>query len=273
MKKVISKWNDYKYRFVPWIAFNIKNRSSRIVQSKEKDKIITDKEVIDTLLQVLPKFYRQDGRTENSLLAKRNSEVMTKVMGFNISRAPSSISGMKGSGLGVFIRNGVAPKGSLVALYPGTIYRTFEPILLQSLGNPFIFRCLDGTHIDGKDTGISKIIYKSCVGRDSVGGLATSDLSWLTRHNINPLNVGQYVNNQSKDAACNVAYQEVEVPEDGTILPLPLLSLLPNAFYSANISDSSPHAFIRKRRMVALISIVDIPQDSEVLSSYFTIVH
>ena len=43
---------------------------------------------------------------------------------------------------------------------PGTIYWPYEPILFQSIGNPFIFRCIDGILIDGNDKGLSKIIYR-----------------------------------------------------------------------------------------------------------------
>ena len=42
----------------------------------------------------------------------------------------------------------------------GTVYQKYEPIFFQSIGNPFIFRCLDGVLIDGNDKGISKVVYK-----------------------------------------------------------------------------------------------------------------
>ena len=42
----------------------------------------------------------------------------------------------------------------------GTVYQPYEPILFQSLANPFIFRCVDGVLIDGKDTGLSRMIYR-----------------------------------------------------------------------------------------------------------------
>ncbi|XP_046385676.1 SET domain-containing protein 9-like [Ischnura elegans] len=273
MKSFFDKWNRYKYRFVPWIALNLKNRTARIVAAENKDKIIPDDEVRDCLLRLLPQFCKNFSSGDSQEIATKNLEAMTKIMGFAVERGPSSLSSRKVVGTGVFVRRGSVPKGSLVALYPGTIYRPYEPILLQSLGNPFIFRCLDGFLIDGKDTGISKAIYKSCVLRDRLGGLLTSDLSWLTKNCANPLNVGQYVNNQSKGAGCNVAYQEVDVPEDGSTFSLPLLGLLPNAFYSSNFADINFYNQRRKRRLIALISVVDIPENSEILSSYFTFVH
>lgn len=42
----------------------------------------------------------------------------------------------------------------------GTVYQKCEPIFFQSIGNPFIFRCLDGVLIDGNDKGISKVVYR-----------------------------------------------------------------------------------------------------------------
>ncbi|XP_071452322.1 SET domain-containing protein 9-like [Hetaerina americana] len=273
MKNILDKWNSYKYRFVPWIALNLKNRTSRIVTTENQDKIVPDDEVRDCLLRLLPHFYKNLSCENSQVTMAKNFEVMTKMMGFTVERGPSNLTNSQGVGTGVFVRNGKVPKGSLVALYPGTIYRPYEPILLQSLGNPFIFRCLDGIHIDGKDTGISKAIYKSCVQRDRLGGYLTSDLSWLTQYCVNPMNVGQYVNNQSKGASCNVAYQEVDIPEDGSTFSLPLLSLLPNAFYSSDFSDSKLFNQRRKRRLIALVSVVDIPENTEILSSYFTLVH
>lgn len=42
----------------------------------------------------------------------------------------------------------------------GTVYQKYEPIFFQSIGNPFIFRCLDGVLIDGNDKGISKVVFR-----------------------------------------------------------------------------------------------------------------
>ncbi|XP_048786451.1 SET domain-containing protein 9 isoform X2 [Lagopus muta] len=79
----------------------------------------------------------------------------------------------------------------------GTVYRKHEPIFFQSLGNPFIFRCIDGILIDGNDKGLSRSVYRSCSWRDQLGPFQMSDVSWLTAAPQNPLAVGQYVNNCS----------------------------------------------------------------------------
>jgi len=48
----------------------------------------------------------------------------------------------------------------ILLAHAGTVYMLFEPLLLQSINNQFVFRCVDGIHIDGKDRGLSKMIYK-----------------------------------------------------------------------------------------------------------------
>lgn len=47
-----------------------------------------------------------------------------------------------------------------ICLATGTVYRKHEPIFFQSLGNPFIFRCIDGILIDGNDKGLSRSVYR-----------------------------------------------------------------------------------------------------------------
>ena len=44
--------------------------------------------------------------------------------------------------------------------FSGLIYQPFEPILLQSISNPFIFRCIDRLLIDGNDKGLSRFMYR-----------------------------------------------------------------------------------------------------------------
>jgi len=43
----------------------------------------------------------------------------------------------------------------------GVVYKPGEPLLLQSVGNSFVLRCIDGLHIDGNDRRISAAIYRS----------------------------------------------------------------------------------------------------------------
>ncbi|OXB80148.1 UNVERIFIED_CONTAM: hypothetical protein H355_011606 [Colinus virginianus] len=183
------RWDAYKYRFVPWLAFNVRRqrRTLRYVPESSQDKIVSDGEVFETLLKVFTALLVNDF-------------------------------GRQGPG--------AAP------LPDGTVYRKHEPIFFQSLGNPFIFRCIDGVLIDGNDKGLSRSVYRSCSWRDQLGPFQMSDVSWLTAAPQNPLAVGQYVNNCSYEKAANVCYQEFDVPRH---FPVELRQYLPNVVYSHEI--------------------------------------
>ena len=59
-----------------------------------------------------------------------------------------------------------------------------EPLLLQSLGNQFVFRCADGVMIDGNHRGLSRLIYKWVV-QQSADAPCTSIINCLfQRHCI-----------------------------------------------------------------------------------------
>ncbi|XDV54794.1 hypothetical protein PO909_023008 [Leuciscus waleckii] len=184
---------------------------------------------------------------------------MLNTLGFVTERKCSSL---QLAGTGVFVVRGRAQKGSVVAMYPGTIYQADEPIFFQSIRNPFVFRCIDGILIDGNDKAMSKIVFRSCSRRDRLGPFSLSDSSWLTPHPVNPLAVGQYVNNCSNEKAANVCYQEYDVP-DG--FPLELRQFLPNVKYRADTQ--------RPLRCVVLVSLRDITHGEELFSNYYTIVH
>ena len=53
------------------------------------------------------------------------------------------------------------------------VYQPGEPLLLQSLGNTFVLRCIDGLYIDGNDRLVSAAIYRS------VYALILSSAGWL----------------------------------------------------------------------------------------------
>ncbi|KAJ9581408.1 hypothetical protein L9F63_023414, partial [Diploptera punctata] len=196
LNKLLKKWQDYRFRFVPWIAFNLKHRSKRLVKGESEDKVVPDDVLLDSLLKILPRLQSaaNTGLTQ-AQVADKNSKEIESVLGFRLNRASSKL---PDAGLGVVVTSGCIERGTLVALYPGTLYQAHEPILLPSIGNPFIFRCIDGINIDGNDRRISKIIYKSCVGRESFKSFQAADVSWLTETPVIPLNVGQYVNNHSQ---------------------------------------------------------------------------
>ncbi|KAF3699104.1 SET domain-containing protein 9 [Channa argus] len=276
-----NKWKLYRHRFVPWVVLNLyKNEKTlRQVTERSKDKLVSDEKVSQSLLKLFrvllrshggnhgefpviqTQIVKQIGKEEEECKDNpvRGHDAMLQALGFCIDRKPSTL---PFAGTGVFVTKGFVQKGATVAMYPGTIYQVYEPVLLQSIRNPFIFRCIDGVLIDGNDKGISKIVFKSCSGRDRLGPLMMSDTSWLTPSPQNPLAVGQYVNNCSNKWPANVCYQEYDVPDN---FPIELHQYLPNVNYS---QDSQ-----RPLRCVVLVSLRDIAAGEELFSNYYTIVH
>ena len=89
----------------------------REVCSSDQDKIIPDCKVVELLMTVLNTLDNNDAQSPES---KRNStEVMYNALGYEIKRLDSTV---RGAGRGVFVTRGKITAGSLVALYPGTMY-------------------------------------------------------------------------------------------------------------------------------------------------------
>ncbi|KAK2146734.1 hypothetical protein LSH36_587g01068 [Paralvinella palmiformis] len=282
MKSLRKWWRQYRYRFVPWLALNLRNRSVRAVDGSTDDKLIPDNDVLvslETLFKALFDVHPQSQYLREhmkkpvpdvslkehqaapvDMIHKRSLCLMRQISGFCIERKPSKI---PGCGTGVIVTKGTVPKHAIVAMYPGLIYYPYDPVLLQSVGNPFIFRCVDGLFIDGNDKGLSKFLYRSCAGRDRLGPFDLCDKTWLTVYPKNPLAVGQYVNNHNKDFPANVCYQECNLP---TEFALHLRQYVPNVFYR------TPD-MLQCVRMVALVSLREIAQGEELFSSYFTMIH
>nr|XP_022316264.1 SET domain-containing protein 9-like [Crassostrea virginica] len=278
-QKLKLKWSQYRYRFVPWIAFNLNQRSTRTVDQGHVDKLIPDDAVLQSIRDLFSSFhqfyptnqevnleaaYRALTDTPLDQTARGNSRAARDRLGFAVERGPSTL---PQGGDGVFVTSGRVPRGTVVAFYPGTVYYPHEAIFFQSIGNSFIFRCIDGVLIDGNDRGLSKMIFKSCSQRDRQGPFNTCDASWLTSFPLNPLALGQYVNNQSREHPANVAYQEFDVPAD---FPFHYKQFLPNVFYSPHTDDDISQ---RALRLVVLVSLRDIRKGEELFSSYFTVVH
>ncbi|XP_017343779.1 SET domain-containing protein 9 isoform X2 [Ictalurus punctatus] len=220
LKVLEESWKSYRHRFVPWIALNLRKneRTLRQVKHRSEDKRLDDGQVLASLMSLFTELLRNDAsnQTEQLRLLPASSrrdyyithnaavhrpevaprDIMLHTMGFCVEKMHSSL---QDAGIGVFITRGQVPKGVPVAMYPGTIYQADEPILFQSIRNPFVFRCIDGILIDGNDKGLSKLVFQSCSGRDRLGPFRLSDSSWLTPCPENPLAVGQYVNNCSND--------------------------------------------------------------------------
>ncbi|XP_043087539.1 SET domain-containing protein 9 [Puntigrus tetrazona] len=261
-KAFALRWKSYRHRFVPWIALNLQKneRTLRQVKDRSRDKLVEDEEVLRALVCLFTRLLKRQRELPRStpVPAERDA-LMLNALGFCVARKRSSL---PFAGNGVFVTQGRAPKGTVVAMYPGTIYQAGEPIFFQSIRNPFVFRCIDGVLIDGNDRAISKTVYRSCSGRDRLGPFPLSDCSWLTSDPVNPLAVGQYVNNCSNEKAANVCYQEYDVPRR---FPLELRRFLPNVNYRADTR--------RPLRCVVLVSLRDIDCGEELFSNYYTIVH
>ncbi|XP_044149534.1 LOW QUALITY PROTEIN: SET domain-containing protein 9 [Bufo gargarizans] len=277
LRALLTRWRSYKYRFVPWVALNLarNRRTLRHVTSGGRDKVAADAEVCSSMVAFFQALFTSDIGHQRELLdllpastramypaapdaSEQAVDVMYKCLGFSIDRRLSSLDA---AGTGVFVSKGLVPKGALVSMYPGAVYQCHEPIFFQSIGNPFIFRCLDGILIDGNDRGISKSVYRSCSGRDRLGPLEMCDCTWLDSAPRNPLAVGQYVNNCSNERAANVCYQEFDVPPS---FPVELRQYIPNIRYSYDVDGPL--------RCVVLVALRDIRCGEELFSNYFTLV-
>lgn len=246
-------WRNYRHRFVPWLAVNMKAASRREVVLSE-DKIAADEDLRHIVIKLTYNLNKSLRKCESTDI----EPIMLTTVGYSIKRARSNL---QNAGTGVVMSSGTAHRGDLIAFYPGTLYRRFEPLFLPSLGNQFILRCKDGIHIDGNDRLLSKMIYCACVNRDSFGQYRAADISWICKCPIVPWNIGQYVNNGTNKFPANVAYQELDIYD----FPPELDYLLPNVWYSGSRG--------RHLRTVALVATRTIMSGDEILSNYVTLVH
>ncbi|XP_074645273.1 SET domain-containing protein 9-like isoform X2 [Tubulanus polymorphus] len=263
LKRMLKRWASYKYRFVPWLALNLKDRQIRNVPKGSCDKVITDEAAQQCMYKLFTAFETAKSRyssNDPAIQYQTNMRVMKESLGFCIERAESVV---KGGGTGVRVTDGTIPAFTVTSLYPGTVYHPYEPIFFQSISNPFVFRCIDRMLIDGNNKGLSKTVYKSCSNRDRIGPYMISDTSWLTKYPLNPMAVGQYVNNHTRAYAANVAYQELDIDES---FYFKLWKYLPNVCYGVNLDQP------RQLRVVVLVSLRDIHKGEELFSSYYTLV-
>ncbi|GAU99453.1 hypothetical protein RvY_10456-2 [Ramazzottius varieornatus] len=219
-RNLLEWWSSYRHRFVPWIVLRMRARKSLLKAEKipnvpAAELQATVGELVKYLDSIPVGVRRGDPFASSAQRLKdlENTHNLTEIMGFSLELRKSRI---PKSGRGVFVASGVVQPDTLVALYPGTVYDAGEPVLLQSFGNPYIIQCGDGCYIDGKPTGISRLIYKSCANRDFFHGFTWCDTSWLnTKRMANPYAVGQYVNNAGPpEFPANVSYHEFEIPPD-----------------------------------------------------------
>lgn len=229
------------------MKIKLKTQPTTRLTKAEDDKILSDSAVLSQVLTIY------------KILLKEEVSHQT-ADGFGLEVRQSTIGK---AGLGVFLARRDIEAGTVVALYPGTVYLPHDPIFFQSVGNPYIFKCSDGVHIDGSNRRLSKLIYKSCAGRDRLGPHQTCDLTWLSNNTEKCfLNVGQIVNNRSVEKSANVCYQEFDFPTD---FPLELRKYIPNVVY--RVLDHP-----KGIRTVVLVSTEDIKVGQELFSNYYTII-
>ncbi|KAI1296188.1 hypothetical protein EDD11_007507 [Mortierella claussenii] len=129
-----------------------------------------------------PQFLEQQQQQQQQ--QDQRQKALCQQLGFHLEIGTSRI---PHSGLGVFlgssgrdfIRSTIAP-GSVMAMYPGTLYRPGEAILFNSINNRYILKCNDGVYVDGKAKGLSGSIYRSVNGRDNYPGITpTADATWM----------------------------------------------------------------------------------------------
>jgi len=261
-KSFYKNIQSYKYRSVPWLLWNWKKRPIKQISLVENSQLSKQEDVyLKTLKSFFSKLSIVDAQNESV------HDLMLQELGFFIERRQSNI---KDGGRGVFVTDGVIHEGEMVALYPGTVYYPMEPVFFQSLFNPFILKCVDGVLIDGNNRGISKIIFRSCKTRDQIGSYSLCDTTWLTNTLVNPLSVGQYVNNETLKYPANVVYQELDIPASFGVS---------NMKYIPNINYNTP-VFLQQEdididsviliRTVILRALRDISKDEELFSTYHT---
>ncbi|XP_065176255.1 SET domain-containing protein 9-like [Sycon ciliatum] len=285
-------WRSYRHRFVPWLLANWTSQAVRRTNQSVDERLVIASSIVDevsTVCSMLEKIekdsyhqcpnqcgdsgcrHRMSGHGKygpGCALYHRSRPVIQFCRGFALAVRQSSLAN---AGRGVFLNDGIIRKGQLVAMYPGTVYQSFQPIFFQSLGNPFILRCVDGVLVDGSLSRLSTSIFRSCWHRDRLGPDFLADSSWLTAYTINPLSIGQIVNNGTKDNPANVSYEEADLLVK---FPPAHRRYIPNLNYEPLCCSPGEETDMTRVwvRIVGLVASRDISAGEEILSSYMTLV-
>ncbi|KAF9986983.1 SET domain-containing protein 9 [Modicella reniformis] len=311
---------DFLHRLYPYQALKLMFQRVRLIVVKPNTPIghspplCQDSQPFDpdwarsqlvTLFRALKHTCKEHGHTNHGRLGSIRRSILHQQLGFHLEIGPSRI---QNAGLGVFLRgHRIIRPGSIVAMYPGTLYRPGEAIFFNSIQNRYILKCNDGVYVDGKAKGLSGSIFRSANGRDNYPGITpTADTTWMMDWNFqhskkaavsgqevpgvtrigsvllkNPLAVGQIVNNGTKLFPPNVRYQELDIR--ARECPLDLQEFLPNIWSSGDWHvhdhdhdseamedvpvDWSEHSR-NYLRTVILITTKHIEEDEELYSTY-----
>ena len=116
MKKLSSwlanRWNSYKYRFVPWIVWNLNESTAVSITEQSVVNNICKNELLSNLrlwCEGLEQYasLREDLDLYDRLHAVNQARLLD-IAGFSLTRGESRI---PGAGTGVFIRRGALNKG------------------------------------------------------------------------------------------------------------------------------------------------------------------
>ncbi len=137
LKKFLSLWKVYRYRFTPWQVLNFDQHAVSLTDQHQSNRLeIQDENLLTALKMLFSEFrapeyawmFRESPkrRQEFQLCNETNKNILHGQWGFELSLKPS---GIPGAGTGVFVQKGCIQKGQVVALYPGTVYLSHQPIL------------------------------------------------------------------------------------------------------------------------------------------------
>ena len=104
-----------------FVMFNFVSsfRSTRYVEKSSRDKILDDKVIEQTLLNLFESFqdaFRPAAKNTEDYIHETNLNIMYQTLGFKVIKIKSDI---PDGGDGVGVIEGKIPKGSVAALYPG----------------------------------------------------------------------------------------------------------------------------------------------------------
>ena len=137
LKEVKNLWKQYRYRFTPWQALNFDRHAVPLTDQHHDTHLdIQDGKLLNDLELLFSKFRAPEyawmfrdspkRREEFQLCNASNKDILHSQWGFELTLEPS---GIPGAGKGVFVKRGSIQKGQIVALYPGTVYLSHQPIL------------------------------------------------------------------------------------------------------------------------------------------------
>ncbi|PAA92892.1 hypothetical protein BOX15_Mlig012570g1, partial [Macrostomum lignano] len=293
-----SWWRSYRYRFVPWLVRTAGRQSSEASEQLPGDVgsssdshfrrllasdsdlptaklagFSSESELHAHLCDQMTRYLRCLVNNGNSC---HGNDCLSRLFGYRLGLGPSSLPG--GAGLGVFLVEGRAGPGSLLGLYPGTIYCQGDPALIVSIGNQFILRRADGILVDAGDSWLGRSVFRSCAGRDRLIGWEPAGSAWLSARRVRPatmpnnaLATGHIVNNETgEDRPANVRYRELAWPVPAGHEGVRMLASLPCAFYSAEACRRwTVGAGLVP--LVALVACRDVKAGEELLSAYVSL--